>query len=489
MLIRNAAIVPVTSPAPAEPVDVLVEDGRVAAVGPGLRVGSEHEPYDADGRWLIPGLWDQHVHAGQWARAATRLDLSAADSPEEALAGVRERLREQPGRPVVGAGHRAGTWPRPVTVTELDAVAGDTPVVLINSDFHHAWMSSTALDALGLVRRDTVVSETEWYAASPRLAALEADAATPAAYARMLRAAAALGVVGLADFEFGVHHRDWEQRWDAGCDLLRVRCSTYDLDTFAGRRTGDELRPGLTVGPLKIISDGSLGTRTAWCCRPYADTGEYGAPNLPAAELERQLARAHAQGVAVATHAIGDRAVEVALDAYERTGARGSIEHAQLIRPEDAVRMAALRLVASVQPAHLLDDRDVVERIWPGQGERSFAFRWLRDAGVTLALGSDAPVAPLDPWLAIAAAVHRTGDAREPWQPGQALTVGEALAASVDGQPTVAVGGRADLVLLERDPLAATPDQLRSMPVALTVVAGRVVHDGLAGGSGEARPM
>ena len=479
MLIRNARIVPVTSPAPSEPVDVLVESGRVTAVGPGVdggRYGGRYtEEYDADGRWLIPGLWDQHVHAGQWTRAASRLDLSAAATPADALACVAARLRERPGEPIVGTGHRAGTWPRPVSVAELDMVVGPTPVVLINSDFHHAWMSTAALDKLGLARRQTVVSETEWYAASPRLDALESDAATPAAYARTMRAAAALGVVGIVDFEFGVRHQEWAQRWDEGCDLLRVRCATYDLTTFAGQRTGDEIRPGLTLGSLKIISDGSLGTRTAWCCHPYADTGQYGAPNLSAAELEEQLARARAQGVTVATHAIGDRAVDVALSAYARTGARGSIEHAQLIRPEDARRMAELGLTASMQPAHLFDDRDVSERVWPGQGARSFAYRWLRDAGVTLALGSDAPVAPLDPWLAVAAAVHRSADARDPWYPDQALTVREALAASVDGQPTVGVGSRGDLVLVERDPLTATPAELRSMPVALTMVAGRLI--------------
>ena len=476
MLIRNASIVPVTSSAPPEPVDVLVEGGRVSAVGPDMRPETREEEYDADGRWLIPGLWDQHVHAGQWARAASRLDLSAATSPHDALARVAARLRARPGEPIVGVGHRAGSWPRPVSVAELDMVVGPTPVVLINADFHHAWMSTAALDTLGLARRQTVVSETEWYAVSPRLDALESDAAGPAAYSRMLRAAAALGVVGIVDFEFGVRHQDWAQRWGQGCDLLRVRCATYDLASFAGRRTGDEIRPGLTLGSLKIISDGSLGTRSAWCCSPYADTGQYGAPNLPATELEERLARAHAQGVTVATHAIGDRAVEVALGAYERTGARGSIEHAQLIRPEHAPRMAALGLTASMQPAHLLDDRDVTERVWPGEGGRSFAYRWLRDAGVTLALGSDAPVAPLDPWLAIAAAVHRTADARDPWHPAQALTVAEALAASVDGQPTVGTGSRADLVLLDRDPLTATPAELRSMPVALTVVAGKPVE-------------
>ena len=130
-----------------------------------------------------------------------------------------------------------------------------------------------------------------------------------------------------------------------------------------------------------------------------------------------------------------------------------------------------------MQPAHLLDDRDLTELIWPGRADRCFAFRWMLDAGVALVLGSDAPVSPLDPWLAMAAAVHRSGDDREAWHPEQALTAREALAASVDGSRTCGVGSRGDLVLLDRDPLASydgtrtTAAALRSMPVALTVVA------------------
>jgi predicted amidohydrolase YtcJ len=263
----------------------------------------------------------------------------------------------------------------------------------------------------------------------------------------------------------------------------------------AGLRTGDPL-PGCderaTMGPLKIISDGSLNTRTAWCCQPYADAHrlEYpcGQANLDGAELRDLLGRAHGAGLEVATHAIGDAAVAEALAAYAETGARGSIEHAQMVNRDDVRRMAELDIRGSIQPAHLLDDRDLTEKIWPGRAERCFAFRWMLDDGVELTLGSDAPVSPLDPWLAIAAAVHRSGDDREPWHAEQALTPQEALAASVDGQPTVAVGSRGDLVLLDRDPLAGfepggdtakVGESLRTMTVALTVVGGRVVHSAL----------
>jgi predicted amidohydrolase YtcJ len=275
-----------------------------------------------------------------------------------------------------------------------------------------------------------------------------------------------------------------------------VRWATYadSLDAVieAGLRTGDPLTgcdDRATMGPLKIISDGSLNTRTAWCCEPYGDAHRLdypaGQPNLSGAELRELLIRARAAGLEVATHAIGDAAVAEGLAAYAETGARGSIEHAQLVGRADVRRMAELGIRASVQPAHLLDDRDLTEKVWGERSGRCFALRWMLDDGVTLALGSDAPVAALDPWLAMAAAVHRTADERAPWHPEQALTPREALAASVDGQPTIGPGSRGDLVLLDRDPLlpdldpsdtAALGQALRSMPVSITVVAGAPVH-------------
>ena len=252
-----------------------------------------------------------------------------------------------------------------------------------------------------------------------------------------------------------------------------------------GLRSGDPLDgdPRLTMGPLKIISDGSLNTRTAWCCEPYAEKAvpgaEEGQPNQTPEELRALLARAAAGGLDVAVHAIGDRAVTEALAAFAETGARGGIEHVQLTTRDDVRRMAALGVRASVQPAHLLDDRDVTERLWPGRAERCFPLRWMLDDGVDVVLGSDAPVSPLDPWLAIAAAVHRSGDEREPWHPEQAITAREALAASTDGWGTVAAGHPADLVLLDADPLDGDSD--RDHATRLRGFADQVVATWVAG--------
>src|SRR5690606_8588499 len=155
----------------------------------------------------------------------------------------------------------------------------------------------------------------------------------------------------------------------------------------------------------------------------------------------------------------------------------GRVEHAQLLADRDILRFAELGVEISVQPEHLLDDRDVADRYWPGRTGRAYAFRSLLDSGARLRFGSDAPVAPLDPWVSMAAAVSRTRGGRVPWHPEQRITVGEALAAST--RTTVAVGQPADLVVTDADPFAVDPDALRTMPVAATLLGGRFTHSEL----------
>jgi predicted amidohydrolase YtcJ len=430
-----------------------------------------------------------HTHLAMWTATSGRLDLAGTRSAAEALSRLRARLAAAPGAPVVGYGHRPLMWPTQPTVAALDEVAPDVPVVLVSGDAHHGWLNSRALSALGLAPREGVISESEWYAAYARIAEVAGDEVSAGAYVRMERAAAAKGIVGVVELEYGEGLDAWPARWTQGVDLLRVRRGVYperlDDALEAGLRTGDPLVEGqdlLTMGPLKVISDGSLNTRTAWCEEPYADGSGYGAPNQTPGELRALLDRATAHGLRTAVHAIGDAACHDALAAYAETGASGSLEHAQLMTRADVTRMARLGVVASVQPAHLLDDRDITEVVWPDRAERSFPLRWMLDDGATLALGSDAPVSPLDPWLAMAAAVHRSADSRPAWHPEQALTPKEALAASVDGRGSVHAGAPADLVLLDADPLdpAGTAEdqatRLRAMPVAATWVAGRLVH-------------
>jgi len=489
MLLRDVRLVPVDRPAPAGAVDVRLDGDLVVEVGAGLVPSRGEDVLDVAGRWLIPGLWDAHVHLGQWARQGTRLDLAGSGDRASAL----RRIAAAGGGTelLVGGGYRPATWAEPPTVAALDDVTGARPVVLVSGDAHAGWLNSAALRRFGVPLRTDPLTEAAWFAVLPAVLAAEDAQVGPGAYASALHAAARLGVVGVRDFEFEPGFAAWPARYSAAGVPLRVRTSTYPVDlataVAAGLRTGSPLDPDqrlLTMGSLKIISDGSLNTRTAHCCEPYPGGGS-GVQNVAPGELGELLGLASRSGLEVALHAIGDAAVAIALDAFAATGATGSIEHAQLMRATDIERMAALGLVASVQPAHLLDDRAVTAAIWGEErAARSFPLRGLVDAGVGLAMGSDAPVARLDPWLAMAAAVHRGEPSDASWHPEHSLTAPEALAASTGGLGTVRPGQVADLALLDADPLehgepSEIAGRLRAMQVAATVVAGHMVHNAL----------
>src|SRR5262245_24427029 len=138
-VLRDVRLVPLRGhAAPADPVDVHVAGGRVVDVGPALARPAGADEVRGGGRWLVPGLWDQHVHLGRWTLATLRLDLSGARSVEDALARVATRIADGPDVPIVGWGHRSAGWDRQPTVHELDQVSGVRPVVLISGDGHHA---------------------------------------------------------------------------------------------------------------------------------------------------------------------------------------------------------------------------------------------------------------------------------------------------------------------------------------------------------------
>ena len=227
------------------------------------------------------------MHLGQWTLASQRLDLRGTPSKQAALALLAERLDLLPDVPVVGWGHRPATWSEQPTVAELDRLAGARPVVLISGDGHHAWCSSVAMRALGLPEREGMVSESEWFAAYPRLFRLVGtDGTSPEAYLHTMQLAAARASSVWSTSSSTRPSRSGPTAAAAGAELLRVRVGAYvdTLDAFlaAGVRTGQRMPgcgPLVTMGPLKVISDGSLNTRTAWCCSPYHD-GSTGAANI-----------------------------------------------------------------------------------------------------------------------------------------------------------------------------------------------------------------
>jgi predicted amidohydrolase YtcJ len=464
--------------------DLVLRDGRCRIVDPDDRAYDVDEIVDLDGRWVLPGLWDHHVHFDTWALARGRLDLSETTSAADVTRVVADRLRVDPpaaGGTLEGYGFRAGLWSDAPHRELLDAVAPDVPVVLAAWDLHSCWVNSAAARRYGVADHPTgVLRETEWYPIAEQLRAVPSDV-LEGWVADAVRAAAARGVVGVVELERPWHLDTWVRRVADGHDALRVACGVYpqllDAAIERGLRTGDPAPGGkglVTMGPLKVISDGALNTRTAYCAEPYADgTDPHGILNVPPDELATLMRRAWRHGITPAIHAIGDRANTLALDAFEAVGARGSIEHAQLLSRADLPRFAALGVTASVQPEHAIDDRDVVDRHWSDRAQRAYVFRDLVASGATLAFGSDAPVAPLDPWHAIAAAVHRARDGREPWHPEQAIPIETALASSVRGGLPIRDGAAADLVIVELNPMTATADELRTMPVAATLLDGR----------------
>ncbi|WP_374946678.1 amidohydrolase [Agreia sp.] len=480
------------------PVDVHVADGRIESVGAAGAVPRDpsERVVELDGRFVVPGLWDKHVHATQWALVSRRLDLAAAESAADAVTTVAERLRlenataDTDADTLVGYGFRDGLWPDAPHRALLDSVTGTRPVVLVSADLHCCWLNSSALAQYGRSEHQTgLLLEDDCFAVTRTLGAVETQ--TLDGWVRdTAKAAAARGVVGVVDLEMSWNVDDWTRRIRSGTTELRVRFGIYpqhlDRAIDAGLVTGAVIAGTgglLQVGPFKVITDGSLNTRTAYCFDEYpgleGQRDSRGLLTVAYDELVPLLRRATHAGLVPAVHAIGDRANRLALDAFERLGVGGSIEHAQLVDEADFERFARLGVIAGVQPEHALDDRDVADRYWPGRTGRAFALASLLGAGAELALGSDAPVAPLDPWVTIAAAVARTGDDRAPWHPEQAISVEDALVASSDGRRSIATGGPADIAVLDVDPLAASTAELRRMPVAATLLAGRFTYDAL----------
>jgi predicted amidohydrolase YtcJ len=455
--------------------DLVIEGGEVTRAG-GRADLRGAEIVHLDGATVLPGLWDSHVHSVQWALARRRIDLSSARSAREAAELAAKAATERPGELVSGYGFRDGLWP---DTPHKDLLAADKPMVLVSNDLHAAWLSRPALALVGLGDHPTgLLREHDCFDVMARLPAAT-QAQLDAWVIEATQAAAARGVVGILDFELADNVTDWLRRAGSGQVAVRVVCSVPQarLDDAIQRnlRTGD-LVPGggglLQVGPVKLFIDGSLNTRTAYCADPYPADGGTGLLATPSAELASVMRRAAANGLHPAVHAIGDLANAMALEAFESVGCPGRIEHAQLVRDTDLARFARPRLVTSVQPAHCPDDRDIADRHWRGRTGRAFPYGRLLEAGAVLEFGSDAPVAPLDPWDGIAAAVTRTDDDRPPWPPEQAVPVTDALAASSRGRRTVAAGSPADLVIVPEDPARVDAASLRAMPVLGTLLAG-----------------
>jgi predicted amidohydrolase YtcJ len=489
---------------------LVVAGERIAGgVGTHERALPGPERIDLGGRCVLPGFTDSHVHFPTWAVARHEVRLEDTSSLDEALARVREALAKPAGMSpwLRGRGWRSGDWSPPAEPTKeaLDELAPDRPVALMARDSHSIWLNSAALARAngdlqvpgGVVERDdggeptgVLREESCWHFRDRYLDI--ADDEYLEAMREGMRVAASRGVTAVHDKDGWLGAlRFWQQLADEGPLSLRVWQSlpAEKADQLAQVDVRSGLgSPLLRLGYLKAFMDGTLGSQTA---RLLDGSG---IEITSREELEELIRRAARAGFPVAVHAIGDRANRDALDAFEATrgeweplGLRQRIEHAQLLAPDDLARFGELGIAASVQFSHAPSDRDLADRFWGEKADGAYAYRSLLDAGAVLANGSDAPIEELDPLAGIRAGVLRTLDRRPSWHPEQAVTVEEALAASTVAPAWLARDERrrgkllpgflADLVVLDRDPLACEPEELAELKIVATMLGGAWTHN------------
>ncbi|MFO0335805.1 MAG: amidohydrolase [Pseudomonadota bacterium] len=500
--------------------------------GPGTRV------VEARGRTLLPGLQDGHVHFLGGALAQARVVLDGAADVPELQRRVKAWADANPAAPwVLGRGWMYAAFGAEALPHRryLDAIVPDRPVLLHAADGHSAWANGRALELAGITRetpdppngivvRDPRTGEPTGALKEAAIGLVGKLVPRPtrdeqlAALRAAVRQASAFGLARLhslgGDFPalelLGLLERDGDLsvRFDVAISVGPpglTPAQRQEILAARGRWSGD----ALAFGGVKLMLDGVIDAKTAALLEPYADDTRRGDLFWRREDFLRTVAELDALGVPMATHAIGDASIRLALDAYEaaarangpwrgRGVRRHKIEHVETIALADVGRFRALDVTASFQPLHANPEPGwigVWERnLGPVRTERGFAWALLERAGARVAFGSDFPVVTLDPWQGLQMAVARqyVGADGTPLPPGgfvpaQRLTLPQALDAYTINvaqalnrdadEGSIAPGKRADLVLVDRDLAATPPLELAATRVLMTVFDGRVVHE------------
>ncbi|MBQ1072760.1 amidohydrolase [Micromonospora sp. C31] len=508
---------------------MLVRGERIVAVGDldecRDRAGAGVRRVDLAGMAVLPGLIDSHLHSALYVRGLEQVDLRGTTSLDEALTRIaRHAATLSPDAWLLGGRWDSHKWDRPVQPTraDLDRVCPDRPAVLPSIDGHTTWVNTATLRRLG-IDADTPDPIGGQIARDERgePTGILREAAGDAAYDVMRSSLAgdlvaqlrthlprllAAGLTSIHDLDGQDCRAAYETLYARGELPLRVHKSipSTALDEVIDRgwATGDGDR-WLSTGPVKIFTDGALGSHTCLMTEPYeGEPHNHGIAVTPAEEFERLVAKAAGAGIAVAAHAIGDAANEMVLRAYARwqesartdptvAGAvrrlRHRIEHTQHLRPVDVPLLARLGVTASMQPTHCTSDIPLTSRMLAGRDLASYAWRSLLDAGATVAFGSDAPVEDPDPFFGIHAAVTRQQpDGTPPGgvDPHERVDLDTALRCFTEAgayasyeehlKGRLTPGMLADFIALPTDPYQVEPAALRDLTVALTVVGGVV---------------
>lgn len=485
-----------------------IEGGRIDRVAESERVRVVVDGAELllpAGSVVVPGFVDTHCHLMGLGEMSERVQLGGVRTAADCIARVALRaLSTPPGEWILGFGWNEIEWldrARP-SLPPLDAAVPDHPVALYRIDTHAVWLNSAAL-AAARIEPHAIAGGEIAVDDGGRPSGLLIDNAVrllddviprpdAARMRRWITAAVdrclALGLTEVHDMNVGLDAAVAA----AESRSLRLRSSVFlegMENEWRGFGAPRRLAPTLDVVGVKYFTDGALGSRGAWLLEPYADAPTTGLQLIEREELAARAIEAASVGHAIATHAIGDAANRLALDAYAsvrraRPDALLRIEHAQIVHPDDVPRFAAIDVVAAVQPTHCTSDAPMaLARLGPERCAHAYRWRSLIDAGATIVGGSDFPIESPDPLAGLRAFVRREATAGSgAWYGDEAIDRTSAIdaftARAHSGRPGAPPRGRlapgydADLVVLSGDPL----DEMTV--VLYTIVAGRVEYEG-----------
>lgn len=538
LILHNARVYTVNEKQPWAQA-IAIRKHRIMAVGTDAEIlplaDGATQIRDLGGKLVLPGFCDAHIHLLNYCLGLRLVGLAGTRSRAEMLQRMAARAAvTAPGDWIVGQGWNESFWGETdfPTAQDLDPVTGrDKPALCYRSDMHGAVANTAALHRAGVtaatpnppggvIDRDAHGQPTGVLRelAIDLVASHIPEATLAERETALLAGMRELHKVGVT----AVHAQrikdnpDGPQEWSALLSLrekgqlqIRIACNiaAHDLPHLVGLglRTGfgdDTLR----LGHVKVFSDGSLGSRTAWLLEPFVKLSAREPDNLgvnvtPPEQMAREFRMATLAGFPISVHAIGDHANRVVLDIFEELADAGlkppiphRIEHVQIIAPADLPRLARLKITASVQPLHATDDMDTADRFLGPRGAHMYNFRSLLAHGVLVAFGSDAPVADTNPFLGIHAALTRQRPDRmdaAPWYPDERIGLAESIYAYTLGAAravgweseigSLEAGKRADLIVVDRDLFALEQAGLRGSEIAdtrvlLTLFNGVVVH-------------
>ena len=496
-----------------------VYKGNIVVVGNRLESDPDFKNYsriDLKRRMVVPGLVDAHTHLYNFALNFNYVSLDGVDSLEKCLYRVKKFAAGLSRKAwVLGNGYSPDRFSVRTEPDRhmLDKITGGRPAFIFSKDMHSAWVNTRALEQAGINARTPdpqggeivrfsdgapsgILRELPGYAPVFERVDKPSRRVVDKCYRQALDHAYRKGVTGVHSFDGPDGFEYFAELTQKG--KLGLRINYYPQ----GDRIGDLEKTRTVYGTgtdyfriagVKIYADGALGSRTALCFNKYVGTKDnYGIEVASVAAMTKTARRAGNLGLPCAVHAIGDKAADNVLTAFENTppvksGARHRIEHLQLIRRKDLSRIKRLGVIASMQPTHCPADVHMVRKHWGKRGRNAYIFRTIIDRKIDLAFGSDVPIEQLDPLAGIEAAVRRAWPgSRDIFYPEQRISALEALHAFTVG-PAVAAGQEdcrgyllpgypADFVVLERDITRMAPRHIHDTRVLATVINGTVKY-------------